>query len=126
MYKRQSPPWSESEKNPPISVRDAMEIADEICDNLKIASSPPVNWSFESLTLSHLNFGYRDLRTRNSRTRWCYIVHFNSLKTNSRSYPETASFVILMDGTVVVGENAWGNAELEQKLRQEYPSSIGR
>lgn len=126
---RESPRWSESEENPPLSVRGAMEIADQICDKLNAESnsSKVGNWGFDTLTLTHLNFGYRDFRIKNTSTKWCYLVHFETLRSmNSSSFAqsrEEASFIILMDGTILVGENAWSNGELEKKMREHYATN---
>lgn len=116
-----SPAWPEDQKNPPLSTRDAIRIADDICDNLNSESKKlKINsWRFDQISLLQLNAGFRDSRTKNSRTKWCYIVHFRSYKlypTNS----ETVAFMILMDGTVFVAESPWLNVELEKKLRQTY------
>lgn len=113
-----TPHWHESESNPPLSARDAMEIANGIAVDLNSASKQfnIGNWAYESLTFSHLNFGYRDMRTKNSSTKWCYIVHFRSLRSYQHD-PEIASFMILMDGRVFIGENPWLNSELEKAMR---------
>lgn len=116
---RASPRWSEDERNPPISVRDAMEIADEIGDNLdSVSKSYGIGkWTFDSLSLTHLNIGYRDMRTKNSSTNWCYLVHFRPYRSADH---ELATFMILMDGTVIVAEHAWLNDGLEMEIRELY------
>lgn len=124
---RASPRWSESENNPPLSVRAAMEIVDQICNKLNEESESSGKWGFDSLTLPHLNFGYRDLRVKNSSTKWCYLVHLETLRSMNRSslaqLREEASFIILMDGTILVGENAWSNGDLEKKMREHYATN---
>ena len=116
---RASPRWSEDEENPPISVRDAILIADEIGTNLNAESEEygTGRWTFDSLSLTHLNIGFRDIRTKNSSTKWCYLVHFRPYR--SAEY-EVATFMILMDGTVFVAEHAWLNDDLEKKMRELY------
>ena len=116
-----SPNWPESEKNPPLAVRDAIQIADQICASLNSANRN--KWKFDSLCLSHLNSGFRDLRTRNSSTKWCYIVHFRP--TNAYRQTELVTFMILMDGTVLVGEGGWSNSGLEKKMRRKYAKDAG-
>lgn len=113
-----SPRWLESEKNPPLSVRNAIKIADKIGEKLEAESKPfdIGKWYFDSISLTHLNFGYRDLRTKNSSTKWCYVVHLKSLRSK-----ETASFVILMDETVIMGENNWTSPVLMQRMKKHYP-----
>ena len=114
-----SPRWSESQKNPPLSVRDVMTIADEICDNLNEVSEPygTGKWTFDSVCLTHLNIGFRDMRTKNSSTKWCYLVHFRPYRSAQH---EMATFMILMDETVFVGEHPWLNDELEKEMRELY------
>jgi len=122
---RASPRWREESENPPLSVREAMKIAGQICDELNEESKPFKigNWDYDKLTFTHLNFGYRDMSQRNSSTKWCYIAHFQTLNSqNSNSQvPELASFMILMDGTVYVGESAWFHKKLEDAMRKRYP-----
>ena len=122
-----SPRWRESEKNPPLSLREAMRLADEICDKFNQESKKQNlgTWGYDSLNLSHLNAGYRDLRTKNSKTKWCYVVHFQTIRSQQRRYvsqdPETISFIILMDGTIVIGESLWTSDFLKNKMLEHYP-----
>lgn len=120
---KQSPPWPETNENPPLSVRGAIKIADEICQSLDTSSEPLGigRWTFDSLCITHLNTGFRDIRTRNSRTKWCYIVNFQPFKkSNLPREAELATFMILLDGTVFVGERPWINAELKNDMLRKY------
>lgn len=118
-----SPVWPAADKNPPLSVRDAIAIADEIVINLDIATQPLNlgNWTFETLNISPLDNRYGD-----RRERWCYVAQFEGTRMSGHTGPaERVSIMILMDGTVYVGEGAWSNGKLENAVRRVYPGNGG-
>ena len=119
-----SPTWPEQEINPPISARGAIKIADEICERLNHESKKigANSWGFEQISLFHLNAGFRDIRTKNSRTKWCYLVVFTPYRSSVNQI-ETAAFIILMDGKVLTAESPWSNTELQKRMQEIYGPS---
>ena len=110
-----SPIWSTSDKNPPLAVRDAIDVTEEIINKLETASKPlgVGGWYLESLTLSPLdNTGFRNTTNR----KWCYLVEFWGYRQPIHSgEPEIFSAIILMDGTVAIGEGNW-RPKLDERM----------
>ena len=112
-----SPEWATSEKNPPLAVRDAIDISNGVIEKLETASEPlgVGGWYLESLTLAPLdNHGFG--QTENHK--WCYLVEFWGTRRPLHSgESETFTAIILMDGTIVVGEGNW-RRELDDAMAQ--------
>ena len=95
-----SPVWPSSEKNPPLAVRDAISISNEIASDLNKATEKLNigNWTFESLFLSPLDIGYT------TGGKWCYVAQFTGTNRGLHvGSPHTMSMIILMDRTVLPG-----------------------
>ncbi len=113
----QSPLWDDGKANPPLPLGKAISISDNIIENLNIASKPlgVGEWNLEALTLSPLDGRFAD-----KGQRWCYIAKFfGSRQPLHMGEPEMFSAVILMDGTIIVGEGNW-RTELDDAMNKIY------
>ena len=116
-----SPVWNAERQNPPLSVREALQIADEIASNLNTGTKQfqVGNWTFDSLNLVPLD---NNLYSEN-RSRWCYLVPFQGTFLGGHSGPPfMMSMIILMDGTVLVGETRI-EPKMDEAMKKVYPDS---
>ncbi|QEG21986.1 hypothetical protein [Mariniblastus fucicola] len=114
-----SPTWSATEENPPLSVRKALGIADEIASNMNTETKQfdVGKWTFDSLDLVPLD---NNLYSEN-RSKWCYLVPFQGVRLSGHSGPPyVMSMLILMDGRVIVGETHY-DANLGDAIKRIYP-----
>ena len=117
-----SPVWPETDKNPPLSVRDAISISDDVVVNLDAATKPQNigKWELNSLHISPID-GYFE---GSSRTKWCYVAHFVGYKAISSSGPPIrASIIIMMDGSLFVSDTT--SDKIKNVVMKLYPENAG-
>ena len=112
-----SPVWENRDLAPPMHLGEAIAISDEIVKELNIATKP-LNiggWELDGITLSPLDGGYQQ-----ERQRWCYLARFYGTRQPIHSgEPEIFDAIILMDGTIFVGEGNW-RPEIDDAMRKIY------
>ena len=116
-----SPVWKDREQPPPIHLGEAIEISDEIVDELNTATKPfnVGNWRLGGITLSPLVGG--PFGQDQNRERWCYLIQFFGLRLPSHmGPPERFDAIILMDGTIIAGEGSY-RQKINDTMRVIYP-----
>jgi hypothetical protein len=84
-----TPEWKEDAENPPISVREAMKLADALKDRL-VKDGEHYQWKRESTSLVQWD------------GRWCWVVeYFQHYDVSLAGCPGNLRLVVLMDGTVI-------------------------
>lgn len=120
-----SPEWHESQENPPLSVRQAISVSDKVVERLDAVSQPwrIGNWELVSLYISPLdNRGFTD-----SRSHWCYVAQFHGYRIDKATSgpPIQISCVVLMNGSVFIGEGGWLDDRLEAAVRASFGNEDG-
>ena len=114
-----APFWIDKSVAPPLSVTDAFVICSTIIKTLESESSRTKikRWHLDSLSLLPLDSLSPEDR---DPQRWLYSAQFLGWEDNS---PGSTSFsaVIIMDGTVFIGDNNF-EPEIDEVVRQLFPS----
>jgi hypothetical protein len=89
---RSQPPWKNKDPNPPVSARQALQIADKFRRE-RFKNHSQYDWSLEHVALTPL-----DLKS----DKWCWIVQFEAVPKNGGDgrWPRFPVYV-LMDGSTI-------------------------
>lgn len=113
----ESPVWGDRSKDPPLSLSEALAIADEIVVELNAATKPlgVGRWELNGMTLAPLDGGPDE-----QPQRWCYLTSFWGVRQPTHTgEPEIFDAIILMNGAVCVGEGNW-RPEIDNAMRRVY------
>ena len=119
-----TPRWKDGELNPPLSALRALSITDDIRKNLNVSSKKfkVGRWELAALSLCPLDMRLDmtlEVNTNPKIQRWCYLAEFHGSRQPHAGEPEIFHAIVLMDGSVLVGEDNW-RPELDEVKREIY------
>ena len=113
---KNSPEWRVASGNPPVSLSDAAVMAKKLASKMDEASKTMNigSWHLESLSLIPI-----DNRFVESPKKWCYLLEYHGYHLPIHGgAPYGCSIILLMDGSIVIGDDNSLPLELDEKMRE--------
>ena len=114
-----APNWQDKAAAPPLGLLDTLALCSTISETLnsKAIKTKIANWDLSALTLLPIGWPNRGMQSN----RWVYSARFHGIAENEIAY-SSFSAIILMDGTVLIGDNQFDQSSIYPLMDEHYDS----